>query len=172
MAAWRPVKGGKMVGWLKKLRGLAGVTVFGGLAGAFFGVLMVVITSLYSGSGGINLFTLGSGATAWSLIGALSAGGVGLAIATVESRRSLPELSALRAAIYGGVLAAATVVGTLVLLTPGLALTNLSVGAGFGAMLGGGIGGGLIAAAKRAERGDLSAPSRRGDLPAEDQPAI
>ena len=161
-----------MVERLKKLRGLAGLTAFGGLAGALFGALMIVISSLFFGYGSISFALLASGALPWALIGGLSAGGVGLTIATVESQNSLSELSALRAALYGAVLGAAALLAILVLLTPGLPVATLIVGAGFAATLGGGIGAGLVAAAKRADRDDLPEPRGRGVLPGDDESAI
>lgn len=142
--------------WLRKLRGLAGLSAFGGVAGALFGVLMIIVTSVVWGVGGISLMTLVSGAIPWALIGAVSAGGAGLAIVTLDSHKSLPELSAPRTALYGGVLGAACLLAMLLLLTPGVPLAALSIGAGCGAALGGGIGGGLVAAAKRADRASLT----------------
>ena len=158
-----------MVEQLKKLRGVAGLTAFGGLAGALYGVLMIVISSLFFGYGSISLDLLASGALPWAFIGGVSAGGVGLTIATVESQKSLSELSASRAALYGAVLGAAAILAALVLLTPGLPVGQLIVGAGFAAPLGGGVGAGLVAAAKRADRDALPEPRGLGVVPVDDE---
>ena len=161
-----------MLEQLKKLRGLAGLTAFGGLAGALYGLLMIVISSLFFGYGSISWDVLASAAIPWALIGGVSAGGVGLAIATVESRKSLSELSALRAAVYGAVFGAAAIVSALVLLTSGLPEGQLILGAGFAATLGGGIGAGLVAAAKRTDRDALAKPRGLGVLPVDDESSI
>lgn len=157
-----------MNNWLRKLRGVAGLTAIGGLAGALFGSLWAVATTLFLGVGGISATMVATIAAPWTLIGATSAAGVAVLLATFDSKKTLGELSPLRTGLWGGLLGA---LGPLLLVTaiaPGLPAAMLVGVMITGSVLGSGIGGGLVAAAKGAEADQLTDGSRRGHLDVSD----
>jgi hypothetical protein len=140
--------------WWKKLRGLNVLSVVGGLAGGLLGGVWFAVRVLLSG-GAITPASLLTAAAIYAGFGALATAGVGVLLATAGTGKKLSELSVPNAGLFGAVLAAAVSVLFLALFgaVPAAALagTALRVGA-----LGGVLGAGVVAVAKRAESNELA----------------
>lgn len=140
-----------MNNWLRKLRGVAGLTAIGGMAGALFGSLWAVATTVFLGVGGISVGMVTTIAAPWTLVGATTAGGVAVLLATFDSSKTLGELSTLRTALWGGLLGALGPFLLVAAIMPGIPASMLVGVMGTGSVLGACIGGGLVAAAKGAD---------------------
>ena len=144
-----------MAGWLRKGRGLAGLSAVGAAAGALFGAAWSAGIAILFGSAGINFVALGAGALVWGGFGAFTACGVGIGLAVLGSGKSLSELSVLQAGTMGLVLGAAGPLLLLFSVTGTFAWGLLAGPIGMSSVLGSLLGGGLVAAAKRADSGEL-----------------
>ena len=150
--------------WWKKLRGLVGLTALGGAVGGVFGAVGTAITG-FLGGGIVTAELLFYGGVAWGGIAAVASAGVGLFLAAGGRRKSLAELSAVKAGVFGMLIGAAAPLllnlGIRVVLL-GLAPTvSVSVVASMaiGGTLCGALGAGFVTAAQRADAGRLEAPS-------------
>jgi hypothetical protein len=138
--------------WLKKLRGLLGFSAVGGAIGALFGLARFGVMML-TGGVGVSVDLLLNSVLVYGGFAAIASGGVGVLLATAGSRLRLQELSPLKAGICGALLGATAPV-VLVLATWSGATAPVvfaSLALRFG-LLGGVLGGGLVAVAKRADR--------------------
>lgn len=141
-----------MSGWVRKVRGVFGLSAIGGVLGGLFGAARFGVLALL-GAGTVSVEMLVQGVLAYGAFAGIATGGVGLLLATAGSKLSLEELSPIRAglvgALLGGIAPVLFVLGTFSggLGTPAL----LSIALRFG-LLGGILGGGLVAVAKRADR--------------------
>lgn len=140
-----------MSSWARKVRGILGLSAVGGVIGGLYGAVRLGLMAIF-GSGTFIMEGLLLGMATYATFAAIATGGVGLLLATAGSRLSLEELSPLRAGIVGGLLgAAAPVLFVLATWSGGVAAPALvSVALRFG-VLGGILGGGLVAVAKRAD---------------------
>ncbi len=152
-----------MTGFLRRLRGLLGLSAVGGTVGGILGVVYAFVTS-FLGLGSIAFGSVGWTAALWAGFGAAAAGGVGLVLATLESRRSLGELSAGRAALGGAVVGALAPLAVVFALTGGIYVSGVSFVAGLSGLLGAGLGAGFVSMAKRAEKAELGRGEDRGEL--------
>lgn len=150
--------------WLKKARGLAGLTSLGGLVGALFGGLGTALTALVGG-GGLSASMVLLGAGVWGGIAAVATAGVGLLLVAGGPRESLQELSASKAGLLGLIIGATAPLllnlGIKVVLL-GLSPTiTVSVAASMavGGALCGTLGAGLVAIGKKADSELLVSPS-------------
>jgi hypothetical protein len=154
---WRSL-GGKsveetdgMLRFLRKVRGLVGLAVTGGVLGALFGTAMAFVFTAVMGFSGLSPGIVLGFAMNWAGFGAISAAGVGLALATLESGKRVEQLSPLRAAMAGAVVgllipsAFTAAVAGGVTLSAGLLLVTIST-----VMLGSAVGAGLVVVARRA----------------------
>lgn len=73
--------------WLKRLRGILGLGVMGGVVGALVGALWWLGASLLGSV--FTLGTIGTAAALWGGFGAFAAGGAGLLLTAVGSKQSL-----------------------------------------------------------------------------------
>jgi len=140
--------------WWKKLRGLNVLTAIGGLAGgllggAWFGVRVLLV------GGALSPASVLTAAAIYGAFGALATAGVGVLLATVGAGRKLSDLSAAKAGLFGAVLAAAAPLIFMAVsgAVPSAVLAGVALR--FGA-LGGVLGGGVVAVAKRAEANELA----------------
>jgi hypothetical protein len=135
---------------LQRARGILGLAAFGGAAGALFGAAWEAVSSVRAVGtiwvGGVTL-----NAVIWGTFGALSAGGFGVLLPTLSAGRKLDGVATWRAGLLGAAAGAVVPVVALALLNGALpaVLERLPL-LGFCAGLGGLIGSGLIAIAKRA----------------------
>ena len=137
--------------WLRKLRGLAGLTAVGGLIGAVSGGLSGLI-QLLLGVWGAGPLALALYPALWGGYGASVAACVGVLLAVVGPKKSLTELSPWQTGLCGlcgAVIGGAAPIGLAVALSFPLWLMGGAV-VQF-ALLGGALGAGLVIAAKRAE---------------------
>lgn len=156
-----------MAGVVEKVRGLAGLSTIGAVAGFIGGVVLAGAQKL-----------MGVGFPAWADViglgegGAIAGGacafGLGVVLATVESKKSLEELPLWRMAALGAGLGVVLPVGFLLVTSgtihflgaPGIVLTVV----GSGALLGGALSTSLVALAQRAHRTELAAVEEVGAL--------
>lgn len=150
-----------MSGWVRKVKGVFGLSAIGGVLGGLFGAARFGVLALL-GAGGWSWEILGQGVLAYGGFAAIATGGVGLLLATAGSRLSLEELSPLKAGLVGALLGGlAPVLFVLATFSGGIATPAIaSIALRFG-LLGGILGGGLVAVAKRAD----PALPRGGDDP-------
>ncbi len=146
------------VEWWKKLRGLRFLTAIGGLAGgllggAWFGVKALLVGGALSPAGVLTA------AAVYAAFGALSTAGVGVLLTTVGAGRKLSDLSAAKAGLFGAVLAATAPLFLLAVTGAGSSAALAGVALRFG-VLGGVLGGGVVAVAKRAEANELASSQR------------
>ena len=143
--------------WLVRLRGVLGLSAIGGGAGAILGAAWAVVSSLMT-SGTVIGVSVVSGAILWGVFGAFAGGGFGVLLATLGSRHSLEDIAIWRAGLWGASAGAAVPVVTMSLLNgafpPVMAMLPFL---GFCAGLGGLLGSGLVAIAKRAPTEQLGA---------------
>ena len=145
-----------MGGWLKRLRGVMGLGLVGGAAGAVFGGLWWFGSSVL-GLGSIVFGTLGWTAALWGGFGAFATTGVGVLLATDGAKSTLEDLSPWRVAAFGAVMGLLAPPVLVFVVTgsfwaPGVGLVGGMSGV-FGALL----GSGLVLTAKRAQAAELSA---------------
>lgn len=145
----------------KRLRGLAGLTSLGGLAGALFGGVGAVVSVLLGG-GVLTAEVVLVGAAVWGGIAALATAGVGVSLLAGGPRESLAELSAAKAGALGVVIGATvplllslSIRVVLLGLAPTISVSILSSMV-IGGVVCGTIGGGLVTVAKRADAGRLA----------------
>ena len=140
--------------WWKKLRGLNVLTAVGGLAGGLLGGVWFAVRVLLSG-GAISPTSVLTAAAIYAGFGALATAGVGVLLATAGTGKKLSELSVPKAGLCGAVLAAAAPLIFIALFgaVPTAALVGIALR--FGA-LGGVLGAGVVAVAKRAESNELA----------------
>lgn len=149
-----------MRSWWKRLRGLAGLTSLGGLAGAFFGGVGAVV-SLLLGAEAFSAQLVLLSAGVWGGIAALATAGVGVSLLAGGPRESMAELSAAKAAALGvaiGAVAPVLVTWGIKFVVLGLApaiSVSLLSSMVIGGVVCGTIGGGLVGVAKREEAGRL-----------------
>ncbi len=153
-----------MGGWLKRLRGVLGLGVVGGAAGALFGGLWWFGSSVL-GLGGIDFGTLGGTAALWGGFGAFAASGAGVLLTARGSRQTLEELSPWRVGAFGVVTGFLAPPAYIFLMTGGGGFWNPTVGlvVTISGVLGGALGSGLVLTAKRAPP-ELLARGRAGPL--------
>lgn len=150
-----------MSSWGRKVRGILGLSAVGGVLGGLYGAARLGVLAIL-GSGTFVLEGLMMGVATYAGFAAIAIGGVGLLLATAGSRLSLDQLSPFRAGAVGALLGAAAPVLFILATWSGAVGTAalLSVALRFG-LLGGILGGGLVAVAKRAD----PALPRAGDDP-------
>ena len=139
---------------LRKIRGLFGLTVGGGVVGGVLGGLYAVATTF------LGFLPIGFGSIAWtvglwSFFGAVGAAGAGLLLATVDARRTLSDLSPARAALGGVVLGALAPFGVVFAATGGFYAFGVYQIAAMSGLLGAGLGAGFVSMAKSAEAREL-----------------
>ncbi len=134
--------------WLRKLRGLAGLTAVGGLIGAVSGGLTGLI-QLWLGVWGTGPLSVALFAAVWGGYGASVAACVGVLLAVMGPKKSLTELSAWLTGLCGAVIGAAAPLGLAYALS--FPLSTMGGAVVQFALLGGALGAGLVIAAKRAE---------------------
>ncbi len=136
--------------WLKRLRGVLGLGVLGGAAGALFGALWWFGSSVL-GLGGIVFGPLGWTAALWGGFGAFAASGAGLLLTALGSRQTLEELSPWRVGAFGTLMGFLAPPAYVFLMTGGY-FWDPTVGlvAAISGVLGGALGSGLVLTAKRA----------------------
>jgi len=144
--------------WLKKLRGLRVLSVVGGVAGGLLGGAWFTVRVLLSG-GAITPGSVLTAAAIYAGFGALATAGVGVLLVTAGAGKKLSELSVPRAGLCGAALAA--VVPLIIVTLSGAAASSALAGMAlrFGA-LGGVLGAGIVAVAKRAESKELASTER------------
>ena len=138
-----------MASWLKRLRGILGLGAFGGAAGALFGGLWWLGSSVL-GLGGIVFGPLGWTVALWGGFGAFAASGAGLLLTALGSRQTLEQLSPLRVGAFGLVMGFLAPPAYVFLMTGVFWGPTLSIVATISGVLGGALGSGLVLAAKRA----------------------
>ena len=92
--------------WVRRLRGLLGLSAIGGAIGALFGMARIGLLALL-GIEGLTAGVLFGTAAFYGAFAAVAAGGVGVLLATAGSRLTLQELSPWKAALCGAALGAA-----------------------------------------------------------------
>lgn len=140
-----------MNSWGRKLRGLLGLTAFGGAIGALYGMARMGLMALM-GVEALTFEMLLQTAAAYGGFASIASAGVGVLLATTGSRLRLQELSPWKAGMLGVLLGAgAPLLFILATWSGGTgAPALLSIALRFG-LLGGVVGGGLVAVAKRAD---------------------
>lgn len=138
--------------WLHRLRGLFGLGTMGGFVGACIGGGWFLVEGLTGGYGFYGM-SLGTMAAIWGVLGAATGVGFGLLLAATSGGRDLDDVSLWRggalgavAGAVGPVLVASLIVGSAPPLGIGLWF------AGVGGSLGAGLGAGVLAVAKGAQR--------------------
>ena len=144
--------------WWRKLRGLTVLTSIGGLLGGLAGGAMVAVSAIRDGST-LLIGEILTGAGIFAGFSAIATAGVGVLLVTVASGRRLSELPVGKAGLVGALLGAAG--PTVFLLVSGgwgLPLALFArIGLQFG-FVGGLLGAGLVAVAKRADAKSLDEP--------------
>ena len=152
--------------WVQRVRGWASLTAIGGGLGAAFGGLWTAASLLLAGlpiSGGV----IAMGAALYAGFGAVAVGGVGITLATLGAGKRLSELSAVKAGFVGLILGGAVPLIGLIGVGAGAPLAAyVSVALRFG-LLGGTLGAGLVAVAKRSEAKELEAAPEQALLAGE-----
>lgn len=144
-----------MIGrWAAKLRGLLGLGMAGGVAGAILGVVWWVGASLV-GAGSIAFGSLPWTIALWTGFGSFAALGVGVGLATIGSRRTLEELSPVGAAALGAAVGSLAPFLVVFAATGGFWVPSLGLIAGASGVLGGVLGSGLVVTAQRAAAREL-----------------
>ena len=145
-----------MVGrWMAKLRGLLGMGVAGGVAGAILGVLWWAGASIVGG-GAIAFGSLPWTVGLWAGFGSFAALGVGVGLATIGSRWTLQELSPAGSAAVGALVGGLAPFLVVFAATGGFWVPSIGLIAGASGALGGLLGSGLVVAAQRAETRELA----------------
>ena len=135
-----------MIGkWAAKLRGLFGLGVAGGVAGAALGVLWWAGSAIV-GAGAIGFGSLPWTVGLWAGLGSFAALGVGVGLATIGSRRTLEELSPMAAAAVGALVGGAAPFLLVLAVTGGFWIPSIGLIAGASGVLGGLVGSGLVVA--------------------------
>jgi len=149
-----------MGNWLKRLRGTLGLGAIGGAAGALFGSLWWFGTNLLGLQ--FTFGSLGMASAVWGGFGAFAASGAALLLAAFGSRQTLEELSPWRVAAFGAAMGFLAPPGFIFMVTgsfwaPGVASFGLvAFIATISALLGAGLGGGLVLSAQRAPIEELT----------------
>lgn len=141
-----------MSDWGRKIRGLLSLSVIGGGLGALFGAARVGLMAVF-GVGAVTPDLLVATMALYGTFAALATGGVGTVLALTGARSSVQELSVWKAAALGAAVGGgAALVVLLTTYTTGVypIATLASIALRFG-VVGGVVGGGVIAAAKRAD---------------------
>lgn len=138
-----------MAGWLKRLKGIAGLSALGGAAGAVFGSMWWFATSVL-GLGGVVFGHLGWTALLWAGFGAFAAGGASFLLTMLGARLTLEELSPWRMAAFGAVMGFLAPPAYMFAMTGVFWGPVLSVVSTISGVLGGALGASLVVAAKRA----------------------
>lgn len=138
--------------WMRKMRGILGLTTVGAVGGAVFGALWslgaAAVGGFYFGGPGWTV-------ALFSGFGAFSSGGMALLLAGRDEGTDIEDLSPWRVAAYGALAGALAPVGLVLAVTGGLWTPGLGIVVGISSALGGLLGGGVMAAARRARRGEL-----------------
>ena len=142
--------------WLGKLRGLLGLGVLGGAAGAVVGGLWWVGATLL-GIGEIAFGSLGWTLALWSGFCASATTAVGALLATFGSKSTLEDLSPWPAVACGAVIGLLAPGAVAFLLTGTVWVTGVGLLGGVSGLLGGVLGGGFVIMAKRARTAELRA---------------
>lgn len=145
-----------MIEWLRRARGLAGLTSVGGLVGALFGGVGTAITALLGG-GVLSTSMVLLGAGVWGGFAALATAGVGLFLMAGGPRESLQELSTWKAGLLGLIIGAAAplllnlgIKVVLLGLSPTITV-SIAASMALGGALCGTLGAGLVAIGKKAD---------------------
>lgn len=141
--------------FVRRLRGLLGISAIGGGVGVLFGAAWMVVASLWS-IGAVLGTDVMLGAIFWGIFGTLIGGGFGILLTALGSRRTVEEIGVWRAGMWGAVAGCVVPLGLMTLFAGGLPpalviLPALVFCAGFGGLL----GSGLVAMAKRAPPGEI-----------------
>ncbi len=142
--------------WRRRLKGLLGLGIIGGIGGAGVGVLWWVVTG-FPGASRLVIGDLGVTTTVWAFLGAFAASGAGLLLTTLQSGRSLKELSPMWVGAFGMAMGLLAPSAFLVITTGRVWGTGLGVFAVASALVGGALGAGLVVAAKQAPPEQLGA---------------
>ena len=154
--------------WLRKLRGILGTGLIWGLPGAVVGAIGGVVASVFGGGP-----LLGSMVTGCVLVGGsffLLGTSFAAALTLAEGRRTLNELSPMRAALWGGLAGGVLPVLALLALQPGIdhllgdtqVLTALLAAVGSYGALSAALAGGTVAVAKSAPGEPVLSPGSVG----------
>ena len=122
--------------------------------GGVLGGLYALATS-FLGFWPLAFGSLGWTVGLWSFFGAVGAGGAGLLLATLDARRSLSDVSAVRAALGGAVLGALAPFGVVFAATGGFYTFGVYQIAVMSGLLGAGLGAGFVSMAKWADVREL-----------------
>jgi hypothetical protein len=149
---------GELRRWLRKLRGIVGLGALGGVGGAVFGAAWSVVEFLMLGSPAPSFLTVAIwSAGLWAVSGAAAASGLGVLLATFGSNKTLSELHAWQGGVGGAIAGAGAPVAIAFALTGTLPPWMMIAPAiGLAIAVGGGLGHGLVATAKRAEARELA----------------
>ncbi len=139
-----------MRGWARKLRGISGLGLFGGLGGALFGSLWWIGEGLL-GASGTFAGSFGMTVGLWAGFGAFAAAGAGVLLTTLARVPRLEALSPLRLFVLGA-LAGGLAPPAFLLLIGGGWSTEAAVFSGISSLLGGVVSSGLVVVARRAPR--------------------
>ncbi|MCH7776683.1 MAG: hypothetical protein IH878_09115 [Gemmatimonadetes bacterium] len=91
--------------WIRKLRGIVGMGALWGVGGAAFGAVVAGLEGMFLGTPIFaSMFDL---ASTLGFFGFLTGSGFATVLAAFEGRRTIGELSTVRAALWGGVAGAA-----------------------------------------------------------------
>ena len=137
-----------MTRWTRKLRGVMGLAAIGSVTGLALGGAWTVLDALRS-PGGLVVW---SDIPLWGLFGAVSGAGFAVALAGLESRRTVGEIPIWRAGLWSGLVSASIPLLLSAAWTGGFSTSGLSdvlPAVGVCAGLGGAFGAGLVAAARR-----------------------
>lgn len=156
--------------WLRKLRGLVGVGLFGTIAGGLFGGLFAFASSVL---GFLNLFgTFQSSVTVLALFGGASSIVMGVSIPMLARSERVSELSPLVPGFIGLLVGAAAPLVLVAGIRGTVAIPGIGLVAAITGVFGGALTAGMVAIAGQAERRELEAGSstsekliESGDLP-------
>jgi hypothetical protein len=137
-------------GLVRRLRGVLGLGAFGGLAGALAGSLFWVGVFLLGETNGVVFGSLGWTAALWGTFGAFGAAGAGALLTLSSSRRTFDQVSPWRLAAFGAAMGFLAPPAYMFVMTGAYWGPVLSILAAASGVLGGSIGYGLVAVAKRA----------------------
>ena len=135
---------------LRRLRGVLGLGAFGGAAGALAGSMFWMGVFLLGATDGVIFGSLGWTAALWGTFGAFGTAGAGILLTVSSSRRTFDQVSPWHLAMFGAVMGFFAPPTYMFVMTGAYWGPVLSIVAGASALLGGSIGYGLVAAARRA----------------------
>ena len=145
--------------WIRKLRGVAGLSAVGGAIGAVFGVFWKLGATMW-GFGTLGLAGVAWSVVLWSGTGILAAGGVAALIATSRSVGSVREVSTWKVGACGALMGAGAPALVVLLMAGSVSFSATALAAGVTGVLGGLLGAGLVEAAKRADMMELDPGER------------